>query len=437
MNQPAPETSAHALRRLAWYGQRKPMFTGGNEVTLLRGGTEQFPALRASIDAARTSVWMATYLVSAIGQSQLVLQALMRAARRGVAVHFVVDGVGSRDAPSSVWRELEDAGVRLVVYRPVHGLLSLLDTSQWRRMHMKLCVVDDAVAFVGGINLIDDRFDLVQGWAEHPRLDYALRLTGPAVMPVAHTVKAMWTRASVGRDWRDDIAHWRADQRSMRRLKALWQKARLRMPRKEQQRLSAAALANAPMRAAFVLRDNLLQRRTIERAALQAVQQARTRVDIVTPYFYPARKLRHALRTAASRGVTVRLLLQGKVDYRIAAIAARVLYHELQLYGVKIFEYQPALLHAKVLCVDDEWATVGSSNLDPLSLVLNLEANLIVRDRGFVRTLSAALAVDFGQSLEVPAPQDVQRSWAKRVRRSVIAWMAKTYLRLAGITKRY
>jgi cardiolipin synthase len=231
--------------------------------------------------------------------------------------------------------------------------------------------------------------------------------------------------------------HWMADNRSMKRLRALWLKARLRLPRREQQHLSAAVQANTPMRTAFVLRDNLLQRRTIERTALQAIQHARTRVDIVTPYFYPARALRHALRSAATRGVAVRLLLQGKVDYKIAGIAARVLYHELQQHGVRIFEYQPAMLHAKVLCVDDEWATVGSSNLDPLSLVLNLEANLVVRDRGFVRTLSAALAIDFGQSREVPQPQVLQRSWATRARRSVIAWMAKTYLRLAGVTGRY
>jgi cardiolipin synthase len=437
MNLRPHESSVHALRGLAWYGQRKPVFTGGNEVALLKGATEQFPALCEAIDGAQQSVWMATYLVSPEGKSGAVLQALMRAARRGVAVHFVVDGVGSHDAPAALWRDLELAGVQLMVYRPVRGLWGLLDTAQWRRMHMKLCAVDDAIAFVGGINLIDDRFDLVQGWLAAPRLDYALRVQGPAVMPVAHTVKAMWTRAHVGRDWRDDIVHWMADHRSMKRLRALWQKARLRLSVSEQKDLSVGAASNAPLRCAFVLRDNLLQRRTIERAALQALLHARTRIDIVTPYFYPGRALRHALRNAARRGVSVRLLLQGKADYRIAAIAARVLYHELQQHGVRIFEYQAAMLHAKVLCVDDEWATIGSSNLDPLSLVLNLEANLIVRDRGFVRTLSAALAVDFGQGVEVLSPQLAQRSWATRARRSVIAWMAKTYLRLAGVTGRY
>jgi cardiolipin synthase len=137
------------------------------------------------------------------------------------------------------------------------------------------------------------------------------------------------------------------------------------------------------------------------------------------------------------RGVTVRLLLQGKADFRIAALAARVLYAELQKRGVHIHEYQAAYLHAKVLRVDDEWATVGSSNLDPLSLVLNLEANLIVKDRGFVKTLSASLATDFAQSKEVPRPQDVPPGWGARLRRGFVAWLAQAYLRLAGATGRY
>ncbi|MDE2400557.1 MAG: cardiolipin synthase ClsB [Burkholderiales bacterium] len=431
------EEAAQALHGIAWYGQRKPVFTGSNAVTLLKRGSEQFAAMCERIDQASQSVWMATYMVSPHGQSGLVLQAMMQAARRGVKVYFVVDGVGSREAPASLWLEMAQAGVQLAIYRPLHGLLSPLDTAQWRRMHMKLCVVDARVAFVGGINLIDDRYDLTHGWTANPRLDYALEVQGAVVMPVAHTIKAMWTRATLGRDWRDDIEHWLGDRNRMKRLRTLWKKSRLRLPASTQDRQATSAAARAPMRCAFVLRDNLLQRRTIERAALQAIQQARTRVDIVTPYFYPARALRHALHDAARRGVRVRLLLQGKVDYKIAAMAARVLYGELQQHGVRIHEYQPAFLHAKVVCVDEDWATVGSSNLDPMSLVLNLEANLVVRDIGFLQTLTAALEADFGESVEVPLPAVLDRTWAMRVRRSVVAWMAKVYLRLGGVTGRY
>jgi cardiolipin synthase len=434
----ARDPGGSTLEGLAWYAQRKPVYTGGNEVRLLQGGRTLFPALRDSIDQAQSTVWLALYIVSPLGQSGAVLQALMRAARRGVTVYVVVDGLGSRDAPAALWRDLEGAGVQLSFYRPFHKLGSLFDAGQWRRMHMKLCVVDQHTAFIGGINLIDDHYDLHHGWSEAPRLDYAVQATGPVVTPVLHTVKAMWTRARFGHDWRDDLTQWAQDPHKMARLRQLWQQARLRLSPDEQGQLAQAAASRAPMRSAFVLRDNLRQRRTIEQAALHAITQARQRIDIVTPYFYPRRAIRLALRHAAARGVAVRLLLQGKLDYRIAGLAAQVLYAELQANGVRIFEYQPAFLHAKVLCVDDEWATVGSSNLDPLSLVLNLEANLIVRDRGFVRTLSTSLNADFALSQEVGLPRTKDAgTWRARIKRAAVAWLAKAYLWMAGATGRY
>lgn len=427
-----------AASQLAWYAQRKPVYTGGNAVSVLKGGDALFPALRDAIDVARGTVWMAFYLIDPHGQAGMVLQALMRAARRGVAVHLVVDGIGSRDAPASVWSDLTAAGVQLETYRPVHRWWGFLDASQWRRMHVKLCVVDHHVAFVGGINLIDDRFDLGHGWSTSPRLDYAVAVQGPAITPVLHTARAMWTRARVGRDWRDDLVQWSKEPDKLRALRQLWQQARLRLTPREQGRMQPGLKAQEPMRAAFVLRDNLRQRRTIERAALAAIQQAQHRIDIVTPYFYPRRAIRQALRRAASRGVQVRLLLQGKADYRIAALAAQALYAELQRDGVRIHEYQAAMLHAKVLVVDDDWATIGSSNLDPLSLVLNLEANLIVRDRGFVKGLSDQLAHDFCQSREVTLEDPARPGrWRRRLGKAMVSWLAKTYLRLAGATGRY
>lgn len=432
----APPTGL--LAALAWYARRKPVFTGGNEVALLRGGRALFPAMCEHIEQAQRSIWVALYIVCPHGQSTEVLQALTRAAQRGVRVTMVVDGVGCRDVPAAVWRTLTDAGVQLVVYKPLHWLWGLLDAGQWRRMHLKLCVIDDDLAFIGGINLIDDHYDLGHGWTENPRLDYAVSVRGPVVMPVLHTIRAMWARAKFGRDWRDDLIQWVQDRDKLHKLRHKWQTAMLRLSPQEKQKLIGEGDTDLPMRSAFVLRDNLRQRRTIEQASLRAIVQAQTRIDIVTPYFYPRRAMRRALREAAARGVRVRLLLQGKLDYQIAGIAAQVLYSELQQQGVHIFEYQPAFLHAKVLCVDDEWATVGSSNLDPLSMVLNLEGNLIVRDRGFVQTLSDSLDADFAQSREVPPPDTLHdRRWRTRARRAVVAFAAKSYLRLAGVVGRY
>ena len=442
MQAPPVDADLDALDGLAWYIQRRPVFTGGNEVQLLRGGQALFPALRDRIDAAQHSVWMAFYIISPLGQSGWVLQALMRAARRGVSVHLVVDGLGSRDAPASLWEDLTQAGVKLAIYRPTRGLGELLfNTNQWRRMHLKIAVIDQRQACIGGINLIDDRYDLHHGWSDRPRLDYAVELQGPVITPMLHAVRALWTRAQFGRDWRDELPALpksTRDLQRLRRFKRLLEQARMRLSPREQGRVEQAAQLQQGSRCAFVMRDNLRQRRTIELAALQAISQARERIDIVTPYFYPHRAIRHALRHAASKGVEVRLLLQGKLDYRIAGVAAQVLYHELQRHGVRIFEYQEAFLHAKVLRVDDDWATVGSSNLDPLSLVLNLEGNVVIKDRAFVRTLSAALEEDFAHSREVPSPAtDSRPGWLARSRRAVVSWLARTYLRLAGVTRRY
>jgi cardiolipin synthase len=190
------------------------------------------------------------------------------------------------------------------------------------------------------------------------------------------------------------------------------------------------------VRAAFVVRDNLRQRRAIERSYVEAIRGARTRVDLAVPYFYPGRSFRRALRRAARRGVRVRLLMQGKFDYRIAALAARALYAELQAHGVRIFEYMPAYLHAKVAVVDADWATVGSSNIDPLSLLLNLEANVVVRDVGFTAALAARLEAAFAASVEV-IPEPRRLGWRGLANRFLVAWLANVYLRIAGITGRY
>jgi len=191
-----------------------------------------------------------------------------------------------------------------------------------------------------------------------------------------------------------------------------------------------------PVRAAFVVRDNLRQRRAIERSYVEAIRGARASVDIAVPYFYPGRVFRRVLRHAAHRGVRVRLLLQGKVDYRIAALAARALYDELRGHGVRIFEYEAAFLHAKVAVVDDGWATVGSSNIDPLSLLLNLEANVIVDDAEFAHALRAHFERALADSVEVRG-EALRPGWRGWLQRASVAWAANIYLRVAGMTGRY
>jgi cardiolipin synthase len=185
------------------------------------------------------------------------------------------------------------------------------------------------------------------------------------------------------------------------------------------------------------VRDNLRQRRTIERAYVDAIRSAQHRIWLICPYFYPGQEFRRALCKAARRGVQVRLLMQGKPDFRIAAMAARVLYDELMRHGVEIFEYTPAFLHAKVMLVDDHWATVGSSNIDPISLLLNLEANMIVRDVTFAQDLAVEIGRALAQSEEITAHRVKSQGWAGLAPRVLIEWAAYVYLRVAGVTGRY
>ena len=417
-----------------WYAHSRAVFTGGNELALLRGGDALFPPMCKAIAAARRDVWVATYIFAVDGDPAGRAGATARAdaARRGVRVRVVVDGFGSLHALPLLRELLEPAGVALAVFRPLHGWWSWLQPGQLRRLHQKLCVVDGELAFVGGINLIDDRHDLRHGWFDRPRLDYAVRLRGPVVGPIEQTARAMWTRAAFGRDWRDEVRQIARSSRPVQRARRLLR--RLRMSQRKPRNGGPQPLPR--VRAAFLVRDNLRQRRSIERSYIDALRSARRRIDLVCPYFYPGSDFRHALVAAARRGVQVRLLLQGKADYRVAALAAQVLYDEMLACGVRIFEYLPAFLHAKVAVVDDHWATVGSSNIDPLSLLVNLEANVVVDDPLFVETLAAELDRDFADSREVTAPPALA-GWRRWLRRGLVAWAALVYLRVAGAAGRY
>lgn len=413
----------------AWSVVPRARWVGGNEVQLLQGGSTLFPAMQAAIAAAREEVWLATYIFHDDRAGRAMADALRAAAGRGVRVHLVVDGFGCKHMLPTLRDWLAGSEVQLEVFRPVDRWWRYLQPGQLRRLHQKLCVVDEAVAFVGGINVIDDLNDLRHGWADTPRLDFAVELRGPLTAQVRHAARAIWARAHLSHGWPGAVrrvAHSSAPlQRTLQLLRSL----------RTVPKSTPGASDRTPVRAALVVRDNIRQRRAIEHRYIEAMRQAHTRIDIACPYFYPGRAFRGALRKAARRGVQVRLLLQGKIDYRVAALAARVLYDELRSHGVRIFEYTPAFLHAKVALVDDRWATVGSSNIDPLSLLLNLEANVIVRDAGFNATLARQLDLAFAESAEITTQQET--GWRGWLRRGFVAWVATVYLRVAGITGKY
>lgn len=424
---PSPASLIDAATRWA-----QPALIGGNQVRLLAGGDELFPAMCEAIAAARHQVWVATYIFHDDPAAFMVAQALADAARRGVWVGVVVDGFGSKATLAQLRQWLAPAGVNLAVFRPVDRWWRLLQPGQLRRLHQKLCVVDSHRGFVGGINMIDDRNDLNHGWSDAPRLDFAVAVQGPVVAQMEQTVRAIWSRAALGADWRDEVAQLAHGAEPLARARRLL--ARLRgLPRQPD---AGPTVSPLPVRVAFVVRDNLRRRRAIEHAYVDAIARSRERIDLVCPYFYPGRLFRRALRLAARRGVRVRLLLQGKADYRFAALAAQVLYDEMLRAGVQVFEYTPAFLHAKVALVDGDWATVGSSNIDPLSLLLNLEANVLVRDEPFAAMLALRLESAFLASQPVLRPP-VGAGWWAVLRRGFVAWSAYWFLRLAGITGKY
>ncbi len=407
-----------------------PVFSGGNRVRLLQGGDELFPAMRDAIAQARAQLWLATYLFHDDDAGRAVADALLDAAARGVHVHVLVDGFGSKAAMSTLRRWLDAPNLEFDVFRPLDRWTAWLQPAQLRRLHHKLCVVDAEVAYVGGINIIDDRLDLNHGRTDEPRLDFAVELRGPVVARVQHVARALSLRAHLVHDWRFELRGLAQEDRPFQRAQALLRELRL------SERTPAPGAPLLPVQVAFVVRDNLRQRRAIERSYIAAIAAAQVRVDIACPYFYPGRDFRRALLGAARRGLAVRLLLQGKVDYRVAALAARVLYGELLGGGVRIFEYTPAFLHAKVAVVDADWATVGSSNIDPLSLLLNLEANAVVRDAAFADKLAQRFDAALAASHEVKAPP-LRRGWRRWLSRGFVAWCANLYLRVAGITGRY
>ncbi len=351
---------------------------------LLEGGAGLFAAMVRAMDHARQLVHVETYIFEFSNSALSVAEAMVRAARRGVAVRLVVDAIGTSKVPAEWVERFREAGVQWRFYAPL-GQLGLLIPSRWRRLHRKLCVVDGVVGFCGGINLIDDLDDLALGRLEVPRLDYALQVSGPLVGDMLETMEQLWWRLQAVRSarQREFRAAWRAIKEGLPVLSIDdWLSAG-----HEDEHTVRAEQATA----ALLLRDNVTHRHDIERAYLKAIGLARQEVVIANAYFIPGRRLRRALILATQRGVRVRLLVQGKYESFLQYHAARPVYQKLLLHGVEIHEYSPSALHAKVAVVDGRWATVGSTNLDPLSLLLAREANVVTTDLSFAGALRAQL----------------------------------------------
>lgn len=405
---PSLQCAVVPLRPSPFSMPKKPVLSDGHQLRLIEGGTQYFARLAGAMDRARSQIQLETYIFDLRGEAEQVALALERAARRGLRVQVVIDGVGSQGQPPAHWAaRFTEAGVQCCVYSPL-GRLGLLIPSRWRRMHRKLCVIDGQMAFCGGINVLDDHIDPQHGPLPSARLDYVVEVHGPLVQQAQETMTQLWWRLQA-------VRHIR--QHNFPEAFSSIQTAALHRPWLHD---PAVGPSHVQARAGLLLRDNVRHRTHIERAYLRALGAARHEIWIANAYFLPGRRMRKALIMAAKRGVKVRLLLQGRYEYFMAWHASRAVYGELLVHGIEIFEYTASFLHAKVAVVDadasNSWATVGSSNLDPLSLLLAREANVVVLDAAFAQELRNSLqsAVERGaQLLSVEGYQ--ARTWRQRL----------------------
>ncbi len=332
----------------------KARWSAGNAACLLENGEAFFPAVFEAIRSARSEVLLETFIVFEDKVGMALQAALLDAARRGVRVDMLVDGFGSSDLSAAWIGALAEAGARVHVFDPGTRWFGLR-VNVLRRMHRKIVVVDGTRAFVGGINYSADH---LADFGPRAKQDYAVELAGPVVREIHRFVAAG---------------------------------LRLRSAAADESGAPADHAQASPVEALFVTRDNRGHRNDIERHYRAAIRSARQRVLIANAYFFPGWRLLREMRRAARRGVDVRLVLQGEPDMAIVRTAASLLYEHLRRDGVRIHEYCSRPLHGKVAVVDDDWATVGSSNLDPLSLALNLEANVVLRGREFAQRLAGRL----------------------------------------------
>lgn len=346
IDQPPQKTNARDLD----YG-----WQSGNHVELLENGEAYFPAVFDALRVARREILLETFILFEDKVGHELHGILIEAAQRGVKVVVSLDGFGCGELNPSFLGALAEAGVAVQLFDPAPKTLGIR-TNWFRRLHRKIVVVDAEVAFIGGINFSADHLG---DYGPEAKQDYAVKVIGPAVADVHHFALAQSGRqVRTRRGWR-----------------------------RRQQRPQPWSSDKGDGLVRLIYRDNVQHRDDIEEAYIHALSNAQKRAVIANAYFFPGYRLLREIRNAARRGVHVQLIMQGQPDVLLAKLAARMLYDYLLKDGVVIHEYCQRPLHGKVALVDDEWSTVGSSNLDPLSLSLNLEANVLIRDHAFNQQL--------------------------------------------------
>lgn len=357
----------------------------GNRVELLINGEAYYPRAFELMAQAREEILIETFILFDDKVGQELRRILIDAAKRGVRVELTVDGWGSPDLSKEFVGGMTEAGVHFRAFDP-HPRIFGFRLHWARRLHRKLVVIDGRIAFTGGINFSHDH---LRDFGPRAKQDYMVEVEGPVVADFQRFVlEETGLQPRPRRSWR-----WWRPPASI---------------------ASAAPPAAGTADTMFITRDNRRNRRRIERHYNHAIRAARQQIIILNAYFFPGYRFLRNLRQASRRGVEVILILQGgKADMPWVKWASGAFYDYLLRSGVVIHEYRERPMHGKVAVIDEDWSTVGSSNLDPLSLFLNLEANLFVRDRDFATRVRAHLNELMRESCE-QFSQDQPRSLSRR-----------------------
>jgi len=344
----------------------------GHRVTLLRNGTEAYPRMLEAVRNAREHVLLESYTFADDAVGREFRQALLERARAGVAVRLMFDAVGSKETPRDFFGELRASGCLVNEYHPLHRIFA--SPRRLRRNHRKLLVVDGSVAFTGGLNIA---VEYARDWR-----DTAVEIRGPIVADLAYMFLDIWQQ----------------EERKSPRLPTP------PIPRPE-----------GSVRAVAISSDRWKNRWRLARAYRHAVDHANSRVWISNAYFVPSRRFLRTLRRASGRGVDVRVIVPERTDILPVSFATRALFGRLLRWGVRVFEWQGEMMHAKTAVVDGEWSTVGSYNIDHLSLLHNLELSVVVVDRDFGGALERMFEEDLRKCREVMRAGWRLRPWHRKL----------------------
>ena len=363
----------------------------GNRVRLLQNGPETYRAMFAAIDAARASINLETYILDDDEVGHRFVDALIVKQRAGVQVNLIYDGVGAISTPSTLFQSLRDNGVRTLEFNPVNPLVAKAGWDVNHRDHRKLLIVDGRTAFLGGINVSGvysggslGRRTPARPSDKVPWRDTDVQIDGPVVAEFQMLFVATWAKQHgetlAGRAYFPPLS--RQGDEVMR------------------------AIGTSP--------DDAMSR--IYVTLLSAIESAETEILLTNAYFVPDPQLLATLIAAAARGVDVRMVLPGGTDSVLVFNAGRSHYDQLLKSGVKVYERQGALMHAKTAVIDGVWSTVGSTNLDWRSFLHNDEVNAVVLGSGFGNQMRSAFVADVAQSKAVTLEDWRQRPLSDRVK---------------------